>query len=321
MSQHSGSPTVVGLLLCRDGHDRKGYDMKGMTRVERRVADGFGDAFAEGLTMGFTGRRRNVEPAEAWAAFREAAGFKRSAAAILTSAASQHKLSMSEQFTVGLMLTPERGIMRDEFAALREAYGLDGVWNLCPMASMGCAAACLSFSGQSGMPAQQFAQGVRTLFMLHDPASFGYLIGFELGKAAAKHGRVAVRLNTVSDIRWELVAPDMIGLARECGIEMYDYTKWSAEQRPESADYDLTRSASERHSVADIVDLVQRGERVAVPFFAGKDEAFPSTWQGVPVIDGDTSDYRPADRKGAVLALRVKGHKGKRDDSGFIRNL
>ena len=293
----------------------------GMTRVERRVAEGFGDAFAEGLTMGFTGRRRNVEPAEAWAAFREAAGFKRERRDILTDAASQHKLSMSAEKTVGLMLSPERGVMDEKFAALREAYGLDGPWNLCPMASGGCAAACLRFSGRAGMSTAMFAQGVRTLFMLHDPASFGYLIGFELGRLAAKHGSVACRLNTISDIRWELVAPDMIGLARECGIVMYDYTKWSSVQRPESADYDLTRSASERHSVADIVDLVRSGERVAVPFFAGKNDAFPSTWQGLPVIDGDTSDYRPADRKGAVLALRVKGHKGMRDESGFIRNL
>ena len=294
---------------------------KGLTRVER-VLEPAAKAFADGMNCGYFGLPKWSAAASSWADFREAAGYKRTAANILTSAAAQHKLSMSEQTTVGLMLTAERGIMADDFAALREAYGLDGPWNLCPMASDGCAAACLRFSGQSGMPAAQFAQGVRTLFMLHDPQSFLWLIGFELGRLSAKHGGVAVRLNTVSDIRWELVMGAQMKVATDMfKVTFYDYTKWSAEQRPELADYDLTRSASERHSVADIVDLVQRGERVAVPFFAGKDEAFPSTWQGVPVIDGDTSDYRPADRKGAVLALRVKGHKGKRDDSGFIRNL
>ena len=292
-----------------------------LTRVERQLQP-HSAAFADGMNCGYFGLPKWSAAASSWADFREAAGYKRSAVKILTSAASQHKLSMSEQTTVGLMLTPERGIMRTEFDDLRAAYGLDGAWNLCPMASRGCAAACLSFSGQSGMPAQQFAQGVRTLFMLHDPQSFLWLIGFELGRLSAKHGSVAVRLNTVSDIRWELVMPEQMKVAEDLfHVTFYDYTKWSSEQRPERPGYDLTRSASERHSVADIQDLVRSGERVAVPFFAGKDEAFPEEWQGLPVIDGDTSDYRPADRKGAVLALRVKGHKGKRDDSGFIRNL
>ena len=293
----------------------------GMTRVERVLIESrSGEAFLEGLALGYLGRRKPASAAARWADFREAAGYRNSAVNILTSAASQHKLSMSDEITVGLMLTPERGIMRDEFADLRAAYGLGGAWNLCAMASDGCAAACLSFSGQSGMPAQQFAQGVRTLFMLSHPCEFMALIGFELGRLSAKHGGIAVRLNTVSDIRFEHVI-DM-DLAREqYGVRFYDYTKWNASQRPERPGYDLTRSASERHSVADIQDLVHSGERVAVPFFAGKGEPFPSTWQGLPVIDGDTSDYRPSDPKAVVLGLRVKGHKGKRDDSGFIRNL
>ncbi len=293
----------------------------GLTRVERQL-EGHSSAFIDGMTAGYFGRRRQSAAVDSWADFRAAAGYKRSAANILTSAASQHKLSLSKQTTVGLMLTPERGIMRTEFDDLRKAYGLDGAWNLCPMASLGCAAACLSFSGQSGMPNQQFAQGVRTLFMLHDPRSFLWLIGFELGRLSAKHGSVAVRLNTVSDIRFELVMPEEMQVARDAfNVTFYDYTKWSPEQRPERDGYDLTRSASERHSVADIQELVRSGERVAVPFFAGKTDAFPEAWQGLPVIDGDTSDYRPADPKGAVLALRVKGHKGARDESGFIRNL
>ena len=62
-------------------------------------------------------------------------------------------------------------------------------------------------------------------------------------------------------------------LAREeFGVRFYDYTKWNASQRLERPDM-TTRSASERHSVADIQDLAL-GERVAVPFFAGVDEPF-----------------------------------------------
>ena len=215
----------------------------GMTRVERVLIESrSGEAFLEGLALGYLGRRKPASAAARWADFREAAGYRNSAANILTSAASQHKLSMSDEITVGLMLTPERGIMRDEFADLRAAYGLGGAWNLCAMASDGCAAACLSFSGQSGMPAQQFAQGVRTLFMLSHPCEFMALIGFELGRLSAKHGGIAVRLNTVSDIRFEHVI-DM-DLAREHTASGSTTTPNGTSQRPERPGYDLTRSSS-----------------------------------------------------------------------------
>jgi hypothetical protein len=293
-----------------------------MTKVEQLLADGHADAqFSRGFEHGFNGSRRDPWETEIWAAFRARAGYKATASKILTSAAAQHKLGMSDIETVGLMLTPERGIMRPEFDDLRQAYGLEGAFNLCPWASTGCASACLTFSGQSGMPAAQYAQGVRTLFMLSHPGAFFYLIGWELGSLARRKGEVAFRFNTTSDIRIERILVTGMDYARAHGVHWYDYTKAPAHQRPEGAGYDLTRSASERHTEGDIRELVASGERVAVPFFYGKDEAFPETWLGMPVIDGDTSDYRPQDRKGAVLALRVKGHKGARDESGFIRNF
>jgi len=293
------------------------------TRVERElIAGGFSRGFTRGLREGFDPRTRCrcAAARDAWAAFREGAGYARNASNILTDGASQHKLAKNDTRTVGLMLTPERGVMREDLRPLRELAGLDGAWNLCPWASGGCAGACLTYSGQSGMPDQQYAQAVRTVFMLSHPEEFGYLIGWELG-TLARRGPVAVRLNTTSDIRWELVSPDGMALGREFGVTFYDYTKAPESVRPESVGYDLTRSASERDTLEDIRVLVESGERVAVPVFAGREDVLPDTWEGLPVIDGDLSDYRPADPKGRVLLLRVKGHLGARDTSGFIRQL
>jgi hypothetical protein len=293
------------------------------TRVERQlITGGFSRGFTRGLREGFDPRTRCrcAGARDAWAGFRERAGYARSARDILTDGASQHKLAKNETRTVGLMLTPERGIMRPELEQLRAAAGLDGAWNLCPWASRGCAGACLSHSGQSGMPDQQYAQAVRTVFMLSHPEEFGYLIGWQLG-TLARGGPVAVRLNTTSDIRFELVSPDGMALGREYGVTFYDYTKAPESVRPEGAGYDLTRSASERDSLDDIRALVESGERVAVPVFARPEDVLPDAWHGLPVIDGDLSDYRPSDPKGHVLLLRVKGHLGARDTSGFIRQL
>ena len=293
------------------------------TRVERElISGGFSRGFTRGLREGYDTRTRSrcKSARDAWAGFREGAGYARNASNILTDGASQHKLAKNDTRTVGLMLTPERGIMREDLRALRDLAGLDGAWNLCPWASRGCAAACLTFSGQSGMPDQQYAQAVRTVFMLAHPEEFGYLIGWQLG-TLAQRGPVAVRLNTTSDIRFELVSPDGMALGREYGVTFYDYTKAPESVRPEGAGYDLTRSASERDTVEDIRELVRAGERVAVPVFARPEDDLPDTWQGLPVIDGDLSDYRPGDPKGHVLLLRVKGHLGARDASGFIRQL
>jgi hypothetical protein len=46
--------------------------------------------------------------------------------------------------------------------------------------------------------------------------------------------------------------------------------------------------------------------------------AFPQTWNGFPVIDGDAHDLRHLDPRGCVVALSPKGTRAKRDASGFV---
>ncbi|ATN87093.1 hypothetical protein KIY79_gp95 [Mycobacterium phage Anselm] len=290
------------------------------TRVETILAEA---DFGAAVIAGLQGSTDVTWARKVWAELRESVGYKRSAAAILTSGASQQKLSKNSLPSFGLMLTPERGLMAASLRDVRDAFGLTGAFNLCPMASKGCAAACLSRSGQSGMPAQQRAQAVRTAMLLSHPVLTGLLIGDEIRKALRRHGRINLRLNTTSDIRWELIAPEMVAELSRAGVLMYDYTAWAPSDRAESSDYSLTYSAKEPSHTSDdyLRGILANGGNVAMPFTTARGEALPEAWNGFRVIDGDKSDERRNDPRGVIVGLRAKGHEWKRDNSaGFIRS-
>lgn len=296
--------------------------MTSATRVEAILIEaGFGTAVEIGMDTGAFGRAAVRLAREVYADYRRKLGY-RGATDMLTDGANQQKLSKNTLPSYGLMLTPERGLMRPELADVRQAFGLTGVFNLCPMASRGCAAACLSFSGQSGMPQAQRAQAVRTAFLLAEPACAGVLIGDEIRRALKRHGQINLRLNTTSDIRWELVDPGMLEVLTAAGVKLYDYTAWAPSKRQPTADYSLTYSAKEQSHTSDeyLVGILRDGGNVAMPFTTKRGEALPATWQGFTVIDGDESDERRNDPSGVVVGLRAKGYRWKRDNSaGFIR--
>jgi hypothetical protein len=259
------------------------------------------------------------------AELRSRVGYARKPAAILTSGAAQYKLSKNTLPSFGMMLIPERGIMAPALADIRAAFELSGGFNICPLASLGCAAACLSRSGQSGMPAQQRSQAVRTAFLLARPREAGLIIGAEIRAALKRYGRINLRLNTTSDIRWELVAPAMVAALAAAGVVLYDYTAWRPADRAPSADYSLTYSAKEpAHTPdSDLVAILATGGTVAMPFDTPRGKPLPETWRGFAVIDGDESDERRNDPAGVVVGLRAKGHEWKRpggNDAGFIRS-
>jgi hypothetical protein len=296
----------------------------GLTRVESLLAAGdIGIAVIAGLTQATRADKLAVSAARRLQAeLRARVGYRQAPAAILTSGAAQYKLGKNTLPSFGMMLTPERGMMKVSLADIRAAYGLTGGYNLCPLASKGCALACLNTSGQSGMPDQQRAQAVRTAFLLSNPHAAGLIIGAELRAALRRHGSINLRLNVTSDIRWELIAPDMIRALTSAGVKMYDYTAWSPSNRRPSADYMLTYSAKEPTRTPDsyLAGILAAGGNVAVPFTTARDVALPATFLGFPVIDGDISDERRNDPAGVVVGLRAKGHAWKRDNTaGFIR--
>lgn len=296
--------------------------MTNLTRVERILADeGFDNAVLIGLRGDAFGKACVRIARDVWSEYRQKLGYGGDTP-LLTSGASQQKLSKNSLPSYGLMLTPERGLMRPELQDVRDVFGLAGGFNLCPRASKGCAAACLSFSGQSGMPQAQRAQAVRTALLLAEPAVAGVLIGDEIRRALKRHKAINLRLNTTSDIRWEIVAPQMVQTLTDQGVVMYDYTAWSPEDRRGSSSYNLTFSAKEPTHTSDtyLARILTNGGNVAMPFTTARGEALPTSWNGFPVIDGDLSDERYNDPRGVVVGLRAKGYKWKRDNSaGFIR--
>lgn len=294
--------------------------MVGLTRVERDLVAG---RFSDAVLTGLSGDIAAVRAARAtWGELRARVGYS-TVTDLLTSGASQHKLAKNSTKSYGLMLTPARGMMSDSRADIRDAFNINWAVNVCPLASTGCALACLSTSGQSGMPAQQRAQSVRTAFLLSHPWEFGLILGNELRRAIRRHGRINLRLNTTSDIRWELVAPGMITVLADAGVTMYDYTAWHPSHRKPSADYHLTYSAKEQSHTSDeyLTGVLSSGHNVAIPFDTPKGKPLPETWHGWRVIDGDKSDERYLDPAGVVVGLRAKGHAWRRDNSaGFIRS-
>ena len=152
------------------------------------------------------------------------------------------------------------------------------------------------------------------------------------------HFQRYVRLNVISDVPWELVAPWIFDrfpgtpYGQDRALQgFYDYTKIVGRQTPRN--YDLTFSFSGTNYSRAAWEL-DRGRRVAVVFFfpevqrefgkvltqsdlrkqtlvRGRERMYRNaTWLGRPVIDGDADDVRPRDPGGVWVGLTWKPAKG-----------
>ena len=215
-------------------------------------------------------------------------------------------------------------------------------YNTCPMATAGCAAACLNTAGRGGLFAGvqtgvlsgadlvqaimdgritnkiQLARIARTKFFFEDRAAFMKQLVREIRntiRLAAKHGLTPVfRLNGTSDIRWETIKVDGFDniMAMFPTVQFYDYTK-IANRRDLPANYHLTFSLAESN-VNNAKVAIDAGMNVAAVF-----RTVPAVFLGHDVIDGDATDLRFLDPKGVIVGLKAKG-KAKRDTTGFVQN-
>lgn len=207
-------------------------------------------------------------------------------------------------------------------------YKLSG-WNVCPMASKGCAAACLHTAGNPlYMAAKEKARLARTAFYFNDRAAFLEQLAREIAaheRKAKREGLLpAIRLNATSDISWE-----RHGIIEAFPrVKFYDYTKitkralaWAAGAMPRN--YHLTYSRSENND-ASCVDVLNAGGNVAIVFDVARSASFPARLDfGGKLrraVDGDVTDYRPSDGRGVIVALRAKG-QAKGESSGFVLSL
>jgi hypothetical protein len=257
-----------------------------------------------------------------WLTFRQANGYAGSAP-LLTPPSAQPKLGKSTVPTYGLMLAPATALATAH--AVCPIHGVPGTVDLarvnaCPAATLGCSAACLNTAGKGRLSSVQRARAIRAAFAMAYPDAFGVLLAGEIVRAARRHADVRLRLNVVSDYRWELLTLGGASMfdAMPWNVTAYDYTAWAPRHRgalPER--YSLTYSVKESWTVDRMREYVAAGRNIAAVVDTRRGQALPEYWHGMPVVDGDVSDDRTTDPRGCVVLLRAKG-AAIGDTSGFV---
>ena len=206
-------------------------------------------------------------------------------------------------------------------------------FEVCPMATAGCRAACLHTAGNPAyMKGKEKARVNRTKAFFTDRAAFMTTLAMEIEKTIAQNKKAkkktAIRLNATSDIVWEAMPVEHKGkkfsslMEAFPKVQFYDYTKrHNRTVRP--ANYHLTYSLAENND-ARALEALQAGMSVAAVFNVGRNKPLPKTFaiNGVefPVIDGDPDDRRFLDPSQVIVGLRAKG-RAKNDATGFVRNV
>ncbi|MDB4314492.1 hypothetical protein N9955_00535 [bacterium] len=199
-----------------------------------------------------------------------------------------------------------------------------GVGNVCPNASAGCIEACLFSAGMGIFPNVMEGRKNKTRLFFEDKKEFMRLIFKEI-KAAKKKAdklglKLAIRLNTISDIAWEKVKHEgQNAFDAFSDVTFYDYTKspqrmaaFVAGEMPKNYHLTFSRSEEKQNQKFALSFLKSAGNVAAV--FRGK---LPKTWNGFKVVDGDKSDARFLDPRGVVVGLVEKG-LAKKDETGFV---
>ena len=198
-------------------------------------------------------------------------------------------------------------------------------FEVCPMRSAGCTAACLNTAGRGIFNTTQKARIKKTKSFFANKLAFAFQLNKEIHSLAMKASKAGfepcVRLNGTSDIAWEKETSIMQALSH---IQFYDYTKnnirmmeYLAGKMPHN--YHLTFSLNESN-MTQALEVLQLGGNVAVVFDTKKGKALPKTYQGFKVVDGDESDLRFLDKAGVVVGLRAKGKARKIVAGGFIQS-
>lgn len=193
-------------------------------------------------------------------------------------------------------------------------------YQVCPMASPGCASACLNLSGMGRFSNVQKARIAKTKWFFEDRGAFMFQLLKEIRAAirsSQKAGLTPVfRLNGTSDIRWETIAVFADGfwhtniMEAFPNVQFYDYTK-IPNRRDIPANYHLTFSRSEMNELEALQVLSAGVMNVAVVF-----DELPNKWAGVTVVDGTETDLRFLDDRAVVVGLKANG-KAKKDATGF----
>lgn len=189
-------------------------------------------------------------------------------------------------------------------------------YNVCSHSTPECRMGCLNTSGRAGMEllaGKNKTKNARIkktrLFFEHKEFYMHWMI-VEITrwqKKAKKDGMgFSVRLNGTSDIDYSKVLVDGKNIFEIFNdVQFYDYTKNPARLNHNIPNYQITFSYTGRNA-AKSIDLLSKGNNVAVVFNVKSGKNLPQSYMGYNVVDGDLTDYRPDDNKGVIIGLRFK---------------
>ena len=218
-------------------------------------------------------------------------------------------------------------LAKDQRYMTRILYLASAVYKkeLCPNAGL-CMEHCLIVHAGRGAIGGydnivQRARKARSDWYLSSPVEFKAQLVREIQlavKASVKAGiPLAIRLNGGSDLDWSDI------YAQFPEIQFWEYTK-----RPELAvlidtlpNVHVTYSHNERTTSRILGLILDVGINVAMVFNVKKGQSLPPVVGSVPVIDGDLSDLRFLDERGAIVGLRLKKLKkiDRKLSNGFIQ--
>jgi hypothetical protein len=194
-------------------------------------------------------------------------------------------------------------------------------YEVCPMRTDECTAACLNESGRNKIDIHKNqinqARIKKTKLFFEDREFFmGWLI-YEIGKEKEKAERsglrFSVRLNGTSDLDPTTFKLDNKNILEWFpDVSFYDYTKVSKRFRllEKYSNYDLTYSFS-GYNMMDCINLLKEGKGRVAMVFEGK--KLPTKWSGYDVIDGDAYDMRYLDEQNVIVGLKFKKVRNKID--------
>ena len=243
---------------------------------------GLGIALTDGFERGRAGYKlpyRSVD--NAIMECRSGRGFNPVVADMLTAPKHNDKLEAASIPSYGLTLAHEK---------IHERY------NLCAWAG-DCTKVCVLNNGNGRYDSVRRAWLWRTDFVADYPLLAMQRIGWELGRAVRKHGRILFRPDVNSDLSWHRFVPELGSLP---GVTVYGYSKNPALPHRYQALRDLGYHYAYSHNEGSNRDherrLLESGGKIAVVTSRRKGEPVNADrlqeffWADATVVDADKTD-------------------------------
>ena len=207
-------------------------------------------------------------------------------------------------------------------------------YNVCAGSTPKCRIGCLGNFGRTEfLPKILQSRINRTRFLFKNQKLFFDVVEPQLMAVQRKAERlklpVAFRCDILSDLQWHKIQPRIFESFPNW--KFYGYTKIRSKidsfLSGKNPVYQLY-SFNEKTKLDYVKSLLKLGVNVAIPFYCKTTlkPTIPSSWQGLPVINGDLTDLRFKDKSGYIVGLkcklpksRIKAIKALKASKGFFQ--